>query len=106
MKKILLSFVICLMLSACTGEGGSLDLRKPASLDLEPPEGPPEYRQGWRDGCESGMNVYAADFYKFWKVFEYRQDPKLRGNRIYYQIWKDAYLYCAIYIMSGNAFKI
>lgn len=105
-RTFLTIMILGFALTACTGKGGSLDLRKPASLDLEPPEGPPEYRQGWEDGCESGMQVYSADFYKFWQVFEFRQDANLRNNRMYYQVWKDAYLYCAIYMLSTNAFKI
>lgn len=106
MKRLLIVLILSLMVTACTGKGGSLDLTKPASLNLEPPEGPPEYRQGWSDGCESGMNVYSADFYKFWKVYEFRQDENLRNNRVYYQVWKDAYLYCALYMMTINQFKV
>lgn len=106
MKSIAIIFTAFLLLTGCTGAGGSLDLRKPVSLNLEPPEGPPEYRQGWADGCESGMNVYSADFYKFLGVFEFKQDEKLRNNRMYYQVWKDAYLYCTLHMMTTNNFKI
>ena len=102
MKNILTILLLVFVLSACTGAGGSLDLRKPVSLNLEPPEGPPEYRQGWSDGCESGMQVYSNDFYKFWKTFEFRQDPNLRKNKMYYQVWKDAYLYCALYTLTSS----
>ena len=103
---VILAISTVLMVTGCTGKGGSFDMRKPVSLDLEPPEGPPEYRQGWTDGCESGMNVYSADFYKLMQVFEYKQDPQLKKNKIYAQVWKDAYLYCALYMMTTNQFKI
>lgn len=106
LKKVIIGFMVGALLSGCTGAGGSLDLRKPISLNLEPPPGPPEYRQGWADGCESGMNVYSADFYKLLKSFEFKQDPNLRNNRVYYQVWKDAYLYCALYMMTTNQYKI
>lgn len=94
------------LLCACTGKDGTLDLRKPYSLDLTPPEGPFEYEQGWTDGCESGMSAYSNSFYKSLRVFELRQDPSLRGNKMYYQAWKDAFLYCASYQMSVNAGKL
>lgn len=102
MKPLLTALMMALLVTACTGKGGSLDLRKPVSLNLEPPEGPPIYRQGWEDGCESGMHAYAADFYKSINAFEFRQDATLRQNRMYYQVWKDAYLYCAIFLNTTN----
>ncbi|MCB2081338.1 MAG: hypothetical protein H6908_02840 [Hyphomicrobiales bacterium] len=94
---VLLPLVIILAVPACTGKGGTLDLRKPVSLNLEPPPGPPEYRQGWSDGCESGLNSYVGTFYKLIRAFDLKMDPKLRNNKMYYNIWKDAFLYCAGY---------
>lgn len=80
-----------LMLAAC-------DPTKPVSLDLTPPPGPPEYQQGFKDGCESGISGYGTPFYKtFHRV---RQDPVLSQNPVYYQIWKDAYAYCRTYVMT------
>lgn len=101
-------FILCLALAlaACTGKDGSLDLRKPASLSFEPPPGPPEYRQGWSDGCESGSSAYAADFYKLIRAFDLKLDPQLRNNRMYYQVWKDAFLYCALYWEGINSNRI
>ena len=93
-------------LAGCTGAYGKMDLRKPVSLNLTPPPGPPEYEQGWSDGCESGMNAYANPFYKTLKVFEYRQDPELRHNKMYYQVWKDAYFYCAVLFEGVNTNKL
>ena len=78
MKNVVFTLLVSLMLVGCTGAGGSFDISKPVSLNLEPPEGPPEYRQGWADGCESGINVYNADFYKLLKTHKFKQDPKLR----------------------------
>ncbi len=84
-------------LGACTGKDGSFDLRKPYTLDLTPPEGPREYEQGWTEGCESGMSAYGNNFYKIFGVYELQMDPELRQNRMYYQAWKDAFVYCAIF---------
>lgn len=106
MRATIHIIAMLLMLQACTGLNGSLDLRKPASLDLTPPEGPPEYEQGWIDGCESGMNAYSNTFYKWVRTFEYRQDPVLRHNKMYYQVWKDAFLYCSIFLETVNRERI
>lgn len=73
---------------------------KPYSLDLDdPPPGPPEYQQGYKDGCESGFKAYSAHYNKVW--WEFKQDPKLRNNITYYKVWKDAYAYCAAFANSA-----
>lgn len=103
MTVLLLSGIL---LAGCTGKDGSFDLRKPYSLDLTPPEGPIEYETGWTDGCESGMSAYANNFYKIFGMYELRMNPELRQNRMYYQAWKDAFLYCAIFWSTTLSDKI
>ena len=73
---------------------------KPADFNMDPPEGPEIYQQGYRDGCESGFSGYANSFNKmFWT---WKQDPELAQNEVYYQIWKDAYSYCATWGMMAD----
>lgn len=98
--------LLMLALQGCTGKDGTFDARKPYSLDLTPPEGPFEYEQGWSDGCESGMGAYSNSFYKAMRVFELQQDPNLRSNKMYYQAWKDAFLYCAYFLNVVNSSKL
>ncbi len=38
-------------LAACHGEG----FYQPITLDLEIPDGPPEFKAGWRAGCRSAL---------------------------------------------------
>lgn len=72
---------------------------RPASFDMTPPDGPPIYQQAFKDGCESGFSGYADSWNKmFWT---WKQDPKLAQDRTYYQMWKDAYSYCALYGMMS-----
>lgn len=86
-------FITLLIITAC-------DPTKPVSLNITPPAGPPEYQQGFRDGCESGIAAYTSPFYK---VFHRAvQDPYLAQNPVYYQIWKDAYAYCRTYSMTTS----
>ncbi len=68
---------------------------KPYEYNLEdPPPGPPEYQKGFTDGCESGYSGYANNFNKLF--YTWKQDPELTTNNVYYQMWKDAYAYCAV----------
>ncbi|MDX1949933.1 MAG: hypothetical protein SFT90_05480 [Rickettsiales bacterium] len=86
-----------LVVSSCnTDYYGKMSLQ-PYSLNLTPPKGPENYRKGWADGCESGANAYSNPFYKQIKAFDYRYDPTLRNDKVYTQIWKDAFIYCSIY---------
>jgi hypothetical protein len=69
----------------------------PAGLKTTMP-GPPDYTQGWEDGCITGMgsqsNSYYQSFYKF------KQDVTKTTNQMYYQAWKDAYVYCRQYVLT------
>lgn len=102
MKRFFIILFVLVMASSCTGKDGTLDLRKPYSLDLTPPEGPIEYEQGWSDGCETGSSAYTGNFYRLLRVYELRLDVKLRDDKMYYQAWRDAFLYCAIYWETIN----
>lgn len=99
MKKVITFFIIIVLtgsISACrstTGEG--FDWTAAASFDTSTVVGPPEYVQGWRDGCETGRSAYANHFYKMFLTV--KQDEQLAQNPVYYQVWKDAYLYCWFY---------
>ncbi|MDB2415428.1 hypothetical protein N9W34_06625 [Rickettsiales bacterium] len=96
MDKIKL-LIILLFLSSCTEMHSDFGWARPASLSMEPPDGPPEYQQGFRDGCESGYSGYSNNFNKYF--YTWKQDPILAQDPVYYQIWKDAYAYCANYGM-------
>lgn len=96
-------FVLCalLTLSGCKHFHVDMGWARPASLPINnPPPGPPEYQQGFRDGCESGYSGYANNFNKVFHTW--KQDPELAQNPVYYQIWKDAYAYCANYGMMTD----
>ncbi len=73
-------------------------------------EGPPPgkeytplYVEGWQAGCESGVSASSNHWYKF--HHEFRQDPILAQNRVYYKGWKDAFDYCRRYIYQWNRRK-
>lgn len=100
--KIFLVILSIVLLASCNHTPDGQISWQPNSLDLTPPPGSPEYQQGWSDGCESGANAYANSVYKIFGAFKFKLDPRLRSNKAYYQVWKDAFIYCSIYWERTN----
>lgn len=92
--------ILILLLSACTNYHSDVGFMSPASLVKEINFGSEIYRQGYKDGCESGYAGYASSLTKLFH--KWVQDPELAQNKVYYQIWKDAYGYCAYYAMMTD----
>lgn len=98
---VILLLLAAINLTSCTNFKSELGWAKPSALVMkDPPPGPPEYQQGFIDGCESGFSGYGNNFNKLFHG--YKQDPYLINNPLYYQIWKDAYSYCANYAMMTD----
>lgn len=61
-----------------------------------PEDAPVLFKEGWRDGCETGMaassNSFQRHFYKF------KQNPDHAQNEVYYTGWKTGFPYCARYV--------
>lgn len=71
-------------------------ITKPRPYGLAPtPEGTAIFKQGWEDGCDTGLSAYGNDTYK--RLYTFKQDLVLVDNPEYYRAWKDAYLYCRWY---------
>ena len=95
MKKITL-LLFCSMLTGCSGSVPD-GLKPNARLFTHMPSGgSPEYEQGWKEGCESGMSGMTNSFYQSFYVF--KQDNQLLTNEVYYKAWKDSYDYCKGYV--------
>lgn len=104
MSKIAALLVVLMIGTGCTEmKFHSFGGFKPASMKmkLEESEGPEIFRQGYADGCESGYSGYGNNFNKMF--YTWKQDPILAQDPVYYQIWKDAYSYCANYGMMVDA---
>jgi hypothetical protein len=101
LRNGVIMLAITVFLAGCAGGKFYPFWAKPYSLEMRnPPPGPPEYQQGYIDGCESGWKGYSRQYNQVW--WEFRQDEKYRNNAVYYQIWKDAYAYCAAYANSAG----
>lgn len=96
MKKTASILLLCSMLTACVG--GVPNSMRPANRLFEhmPENGSDEYKQGWTEGCESGMSGMTNSFYQSFYVF--KQDNQLLTNEVYYKAWKDSYDYCKGYV--------
>ena len=100
MKKNIWLLAIVFFIPGCEFLHMNPGWAKTADFNMDPPDGPEIYQQGYKDGCQSGYSAYATSFNKlFWT---WKQDPELAQNEVYYKIWKDAYSYCALWGMMGD----
>ena len=80
-------FIILLIttLAGCTSVPDSM---KPMSwvFDQVPPDAPENFKQGYKDGCESGFSSMTNTAYR--GFYHFRQDPILRKDPVYYKTWK------------------
>jgi len=108
-KKYLHIILICLLLSSCDkdfmegihagAEPFNMWRPKPPGIGEVDPNAPPNYKQGWNDGCDTGLFVYGGDHYRY-LGYKVKQDYKMINNEDYYNAWQDAYLYCRWYIWN------
>lgn len=110
--RILLTITCCMLLSSCymqnsLGKAIRQDILAPMNLWKpkiwgmgEPPiSDSPEFTQGWKDGCNSGIAAYGGDHHRF-LGYKFTQDVRMIQNQDYYQAWQDSYLYCRWYIWN------
>lgn len=64
--------------------------------DLEG-EASPEFIQGWKDGCESGMATGSNTFYKMFYKVNKVDGYKMTSSGDYGTAWSNAFWYCTRY---------
>ena len=84
MKKRVLSLVglSLLALSGC----------RPLSLYFVQPSGPPEYKLGWEDGCDTGVAASGGAVAK--AAYGFKKRPEFGDNEIYKSAWNEGFTYC------------
>lgn len=92
--KLFVPIVALFMLTACTQEGPWPILM---SNDVE---GSPEFKAGWKHGCESGFATYGTAPYKMF--YSFYQDYAMMSNRDYDSAWHESFDYCRHYIYKWN----
>ena len=100
--KYSLSYLVIILLSlSCVGcNQGRPQVGAPwmQKLLFEGPEGPPLFREGWVDGCETGLSATANNFQRHF--YRFKQKEHLAQNQEYYTGWKAAYNYCSRYVFQ------
>ena len=96
-KKTCCLILIALLATSC---GYKPQLGPPwmQKLFKEGPDGPEEFRQGWRDGCETGLSAVANRFQR--SFYQFKQDYKLAQNPVYYAGWRTSFTYCQRYLFQ------
>jgi hypothetical protein len=92
MTRYFVIMLLCLLISGC-----EVMRPVPAGLKATMP-GPPDYTKGWEDGCFTGMAAMSNSYYQ--SFYHFRQDPSMTTNQMYYQAWKDSYVYCRQYVLT------
>jgi hypothetical protein len=59
------------------------------------PAGSETFRQGWKDGCESGISALGSLHYKATHAFRY--DAAALDNNEYHNAWRLSFRYCRWY---------
>ena len=96
-KTIFAILLSCAMLSGCSADSalapipGYMEIIN-ADLSMHSPD----FQQGWRDGCQTGLAVYGNDYYK--SYYGFTRDTTKIANRRYETAWTDAYHYCRHYV--------
>ena len=65
------------------------------------PQGPPEFRQGFLDGCQTGMSTgFGNDYYKMF--YKFTKDVDMVKNKVnkYTRTWSAAMIYCRHYVLG------
>lgn len=79
---------LILTLLAATTLGGC----RPVSLYLVDPAGPPEYKLGWEDGCDSGLSAQGGMVAKM--AYGFKKRPEMADNELYKTAWNEGFTYC------------
>ena len=78
-----------LLIAACLIALGGC---RPLSLYGIEPEGPPEYKLGWEDGCDSGISAEKGAIFSF--TVGFRKRPEMANSQLYASGWSDGFTFC------------
>lgn len=89
--KALIALVLgSLLLSAC----------KPIQFYMLNVEGPPEYVQGFEDGCDSGVSSGGSLLQRWFNP--YKKDPEKLENALYKMGWNEGFSYCRFTVPTAK----
>lgn len=65
---------------------------RPTSTYFVKPQGPPEYKLGWEDGCDTGTAASSSGLGKM--AFGFKKRPEFGDNEIYKSAWNEGFTFC------------
>lgn len=95
-KALSRKFIFLSLLLALPACWNPITNPKPPLLKTEMDVGPPEYRQGYNDGCQTGLSAYGTTYMK--SVYAMKKTARYANDRMYNQAWKDAWNYCYMFM--------
>ena len=101
--QLLSTITLSVMLGACTTPNGQSlyqRLSKPALINTTPPDGPYNYQQGWKDGCESGIASTNHFTQQSLGAHRFVLHEQLRNDQLYNKAWRYAYNHCGYSMRS------
>jgi hypothetical protein len=84
LREYILLTVSLLALGAC----------RPTSTYFTQPQGPPEYKLGWEDGCDTGVSSTTDGVTRLMLGFKKR--PEFGDNEMYKSAWNEGFTYCRL----------
>lgn len=90
MKKAIVAVGLLVMLGGC----------RPMWLQMVDAAGPPEYKLGWEDGCDSGLSAEGGWQYKM--MYGFKKRPEMAANDQYKQGWNEGFTYCRFSLASSD----
>ena len=65
---------------------------RPPSLYFVQPSGPPEYKLGWEDGCDTGLSAQQGAVAK--ALYGFKKRPEMLDNSVYNSAWNEGFTFC------------
>lgn len=96
---LLMSMLVCL--SACQQFLKPRPFGIDYGLENRAPPGTPNFQDGWRDGCESGIAAYGTMMYK--TTSSYTFDQTRLNDPEYYHGWELAFRHCRWYTSNWES---
>ena len=108
-KNIMVIFLAFLMLYSCRFPD-NFGFFQPITMDLKVPDGPPEFKAGWHNGCKSalGMRTFANSYVYQNKGSAEYGNGVYQHDQTYNSAWSNAFFVCATYagtFVSYNSLK-
>ena len=104
--RYIVALILILYITGCTEIVRLLPISDPLAAPeiSSAPDGPPAFRKGWRDGCETGTSASANVFYK--QAYYFKRDYSIvQKDPDYNTGWGSGFWYCSRYFEINHGFN-